>query len=219
MNKKKTQTSKRAKTTYTRKKQSAQVGRANYVVIVAVLVVLALIGVGIYFFANQQPKNANKTDTSNSQQTELAGNSVTLLGGSLTLMVPDGWSKGYETSLVKDIDGTTYKVSVQGQGVDYLQLDTVGGYASDIATVKTTQGTTLYIIKIGQTKDATDVAVSSCAATGGFGCAPEFDNKKLFMTLSAYSSGQNTAQLLDYSLPSTTTAISEFEAIAASLPL
>ncbi len=220
-------TSSKRKSSVSSRRLTSQAGLARYmvVIIVAALVVLIALGVGGYIWWSSN--NSSKTTTTSekspssqsSSQVSLEGTSITLLSGGLNIIVPTGWTKGYETNIVKTIDGVDYRINFQPQGVDYLALDTVGGFASEISTVKTTQGTTLHILKLGLNADATNVVVSSCAPKGGFGCSPDLDNRKLYVVLMPYGSGDQAVQPIDYSSPSASKAISEFEKIAQSLPL
>lgn len=212
------------KTIKRQQKLADQSGVIHLMVIVIVIVLIAVVGVGGYVWQSQRSKSSDKANVTPSQkatntQQKASGVSVTLLGGKLTMSVVDGWTKGTEQNLIKDIDGTSFRVAIQAQGVDYLKLDTVGGYASELSRVKTTQGTTLYILKIGKTQGATNLAVSTCAPNNGFGCAPSFDKNKLYVTLAPLGDGSTAIAPLDYSLPATTKAISDFEKIAKALPL
>jgi hypothetical protein len=207
------------------RKLSNQAGNMHLMIIVAV-VVAAIVGVGIYVWQSQRSKDSDTASTAQEQATATptpqpttSGVSVTLLGGDLTMLAVDGWTKGTETNLIKDIDGTSFRIAIQAQGVDYLALDTVGGYATEVSQVETTQGTTLYILKMGTTADATNYVVSTCAPASGFGCAPDFDGRKLYVTLAPLGDGSSTIAPLDYSLPATATALTDFEAIARALPL
>lgn len=192
-----------------------------HLVVAAVLAAAAVIGVGVYVWQSQDSKSSEKpsTSTTQSQQPAASGTAVTLLGGKLTMTVPDGWTKGTELNLIKDVDGTSFRVAVQPQGVDYLKLDTVGGYASELSQLKTTQGTALYILKLGKTQDSTNLVVSSCAPTNGFGCSPTFGDSMLYVVLAPLGDGGSALAPLDYNLPATTKAISDFEKIAKALPL
>lgn len=206
------------------RKLSSQAGSMHLMIILVAVVVAAVIGVGIYVWQSQDSKDSDSASTAQDQATATpqpttSGVSVTLLGGDLTMLAVDGWTKGTEQNLIKDIDGTSFRVAIQAQGVDYLALDTVGGYATEVSQIETTQGTTLYILKLGTTADATNYVVSSCAPTNGFGCAPDFDGRKLYVTLAPLGDGSSTIAPLDYSLPATATALTDFEAIARALPL
>ena len=200
-----------------------QAGSMHLMIILAV-VVAAIVGAGIYVWKSQDSKDTSSVDTTQGEETvdtqsTTSGASITLLGGDLTILAADGWTKGTEQNLIKDIDGTSFRIAIQAQGVDYLALDTVGGYATEVSQVETTQGTTLHILKLGLTESATNYVVSTCAPANGFGCAPDFDGKKLYVTLAPLGDGSSTIAPLDYTLPATATAISDFEAIARTLPL
>jgi hypothetical protein len=205
-------------------KENSQAGNIHLMIVLVALVVAAVIGVGIYVWQSQSSKDTDNTSTTQGQETAdtqptTSGVSVTLLGGKLTMLAIDGWTKGTEQNLIKDIDGTSFRVAIQAQGVDYLKLDTVGGYATEISSVKTTQGTTLHILKLGTSSDATNYVVSSCAPSSGFGCAPDFDDSKLYVVLAPLGDGSTTLAPLDYNLPATAEAIADFEKIAEALPL
>jgi len=194
-----------------------------HLIIIIVIAVLVIIGGLVYVWLSRDSKESDKSDTSQSQEADnqavASGVSVTMLSGRLMMTAVDGWTKGTETNLIKDIDGTSFRVAIQSQGVDFLKLDTIGGYATEISKVKTTQDTQLYILKMGVTQDATNLVVSTCAPSSGFGCAPDLDSSKLYVVLAPLGDGSSTIAPLDYSLPATTTAISDFEKIAANLPL
>lgn len=190
-------------------------------IIIAAVVVLALAGLGYWMFSQKSTSTASSSTSQSS--TTPSGLTLSLLGGKLIVTKPDGWEKGYETTAVKTINGTQYRIAFQPQSSDYLKLASVGGYASEIGTVTTSQGTTLHILKIGKTQDATNVVVSTCAPENGFGCSPDLsgysDPRKLYMSLSPATSSSTDMPPLDYNLPATATAISDFQKIAASLPL
>lgn len=192
-----------------------------YLIVAVIIVVVVIIGALVYAWQSQ----SKKTDESASSQTQkvddktVSGISVSMLGGKLMMTAVDGWTKGTETNLIKDIDGTSFRVAVQPQGVDFLKLDTIGGYATQVSQVKTTQDTQLYILKLGKNKDKTNLVVSTCAPSNGFGCSPDLDNSKLYVVLAPLGDGSSTIAPLDYSLPATTKAISDFEKIAENLPL
>lgn len=202
-------------------KKQNQSGSMHLIIII--VAVLAIIGGLIYVWQSQSSKKPDNSDTNQSQETNnepvASGISVTMLGGKLMMTAIEGWTKGTETNLIKDIDGTSFRVAIQPQGVDFLKLDTVGGYAVEVSKVKTTQDTQLYILKMGVNENVTNLVVSTCAPSNGFGCAPNLDNSKLFVVLAPLGDGSSTIQPLDYSLPATTKAISDFEKIAANLPL
>jgi hypothetical protein len=212
------------KMTKKRSNLSSQAGAMHLMIILVAVVVAAVVGAGIYVWKSQDSKDSDSASTTSAEVTATpepttSGVSVTLLGGDLTILAVDGWTKGTETNLIKDIDGTSFRVAIQAQGVDYLTLDTVGGYATEVSQVETTQGTTLYILKMGTTADATNYVASTCAPASGFGCAPDFDGRKLYVTLAPLGDGSSTIAPLDYALPATATAITDFEAIVRALPL
>ncbi|HZJ34920.1 MAG TPA: hypothetical protein VFD55_02860 [Candidatus Angelobacter sp.] len=199
-----------------------QPGGMHLIIIIAI-VVLVVIGGLVYVWLSRNSTESDTSDTSQSQEADsqaaASGVSVTMLSGKLMMTAVDGWTKGTETNLIKDIDGTSFKVAIQPQGVDYLKLDTIGGYAIENSTATTTQDTKLYILKMGVTQDATNLVVSTCAPTDGFGCAPDLDSSKLYIVLAPLGDGSSTIAPLDYNLPATATAISDFEQIAGNLPL
>ncbi len=211
-----------AKATKEHSKLTDQTGSMHLMIILAV-VVAAVIGAGIYVWKSQDSKDADtattQEQTTDDTQPAVSGVSTTLLGGRLTMLVPDGWTKGTEQNLIKDVDGTSFRVAIQAQGVDFLASDTVGGYATEVSQVETTQGTTLYILKLGLTESTTNYVVSTCTANAGFGCAPVLDDSKLYVTLAPLGDGSSTIAPLDYTLPATATALTDFEAIARALPL
>jgi hypothetical protein len=215
---------KQARMTKKRSNLSSQAGAMHLMIILVAVVVAAVVGAGIYVWKSQDSKDSDSASTTPAEVTTTpepttSGIGVTLLGGRLTMLVPEGWTKGTEQNLIKDIDGTSFRVAIQAQSVDYLTLDTVGGYATEVSQVETTQGTKLYILKMGITADATNYVVSTCAATAGFGCAPVLDDSKLYITLAPLGDGSSTIAPLDYTLPATATAFTDLEAIARALPL
>ncbi len=199
------------------KRQDDQAGFAHYIIVV-VIVIVALIGVGVYVWMSRDKDNKS-TDTNKTSSQTSTTKTIKMLNGKLSLKAVDGWTKAYETSLTKDINGTLFQISVQPQSVDYLKLDTLGGFASKYSTVKTAQGTSLQILKFGKTEASTNLVVSTCMPSNGFGCSPDFDNSKLYMVLSPAGASSQTLGPLDYSLEATDTAISDFEQMAGSLPL
>ena len=72
---------------------------------------------------------------------------------------------------------------------------------------------------MGVNENATNLVVSTCAPSNGFGCSPDLDDSKLYAVLAPLGDGSSAIQPLDYSLPATTKAISDFEQIAKNLPL
>ena len=108
---------------------------------------------------------------------------------------------------------------MQPQGVDYLKLDTIGGFASEVSKVKNTQGTQLYILKLGKTESATNTVVSTCAPSKGFGCSPVLDDSKLYVVLAPLGDGSSVIAPLNYNLPATSKAITDFETITKTLPI
>jgi hypothetical protein len=208
------------KVTERRQKLINQTGN-TMLIIIAVVLCLAIIGGVGYVWISQSSKTADTPATPAVKPVtpETSGVSVTMLGGKLTIAVPDGWTKGTETNLIKDFDGTSFRIAIQPQGVDFLKSDTVGGYATEFSKVKTTQGTQLYILKIGKTEGATNLVVSTCAPVNGFGCSPDFDKSKLYVTLAPLGDGSSVIAPLDYNLPATATAITDFETIAKTSPI
>jgi len=190
-------------------------------IIIAVVLAIAIIGGVGYVWVSQNSKTANKpvTPTVKPVTPETSGVSVTMLGGKLNIAVPEGWTKGTETNLIKDIDGTSFRIAIQPQGVDYLKLDTIGGFASEVSKAKNTQGNQLYILKLGKTESATNVVVSTCAPNNGFGCAPDLDKSKLYIVLAPLGDGGTVIAPLDYNLPATSKAITDLETIAKTLPV
>lgn len=202
--------------------QTRRVSQSGSVLLIVavVIVVLAIAGGLVYAW---QAQNSGKSDTDQSQKattkTTSSGVSITMLGGKLMMTAVDGWTKGTETNMIKDIDGTSFKVALQPQGVDYLKLDTIGGYATEVAKVKTSQSTQLHILKLGMNSESTNLVVSTCAPTSGFGCSPVLDDSKLYVVLAPLGDGSSAISPLDYNLPATTKAMSDFEKIAQNLPL
>jgi hypothetical protein len=193
------------------------------IIVIAVILCIAIIGGVGYVWFSQSSKNADTdgpvTPTVKPVTPETSGVSVTMLGGKLNIAVPEGWTKGTETNLIKDFDGTSFRIAIQPQGVDLLKSDTVGGYATEFSKVKSTQGTQLFILKLGKTESATNLVVSTCAPANGFGCSPDFDSSKLYVTLAPLGDGSSVIAPLDYNLPATTKAITDFETITKTLPI
>lgn len=195
----------------------SQAGNLEIIIIIVVIVAL-LVGLGVYFWIRTASGSGNDANTSSQNQSTNTsqGNAstISMLNGGLKVAAVDGWTKAYETMLTKEIDGTTFKIGAQPQGVDFLKSDTVGGYAAELTTVTTAQNTTLHLLKLGKSQETTNLVVSTCAPANGFGCSPDLDGKKLYFFLAPYDANAT----LNYSLPATTTAIGDFETIAKSLP-
>jgi hypothetical protein len=204
----------------TKQRRTYKPGNMMLIILAVILAVAVIGGVGyVWVSQNSKPEDKPATPAVEPATPETSGVSVTMLSGKLKIAVPEGWTKGTETNLIKDIDGTSFRIAIQPQGVDYLKLDTIGGYASEISKVKNTQGTQLYILKLGKTESATNAVVSTCAPENGFGCAPDLDSSKLYIVLAPLDDGSSVIAPLDYNLPATSTAITDFETIAKTLPV
>jgi hypothetical protein len=133
-------------------------------------------------------------------------------GKKLNLVIPDGWAKTASFVIGKNISGTDYRIYFETTSSNnYLAAKDAN--ASLIKSVKTSAGTMLYIVSSGG-----DVAVSSCQPQNGKGCLPkQSSNEYLFILLAPWQKNMRSVGAIDLNSTATKTAITDLEAIVASL--
>lgn len=190
--------------------------------LVFALVITVLSSLGTYWYMGKQlssqqtqQQTYQPSPTIESQvlvSPTINSNKASLLSDSIHIILPSGWSKLDDFSVIKNLNGKKYRSLFQLNDQDYLERG--GAYSQEltlIKNVKTLKGTSLYVIK-----SDSNVYVSSCQPTKDSACSIKVGGKFLFIILHISQPGDQYPRELDFSNQDTNKIISEFIQIVES---